>query len=62
MEKQTFSINEFCQRFGISASMFYKLRRQGKAPDILKIGARTLITAEAADEWQRDMEQSEANF
>lgn len=55
-------VNSFCEKFGISQSFFYKLKRQGKAPRIMKVGTRTLITAEAADEWQRDMEQSEANF
>ncbi len=55
-------VSSFCEKFGISQSFFYKLKRQGKAPRTLKVGSRRIITAEAADEWQRDMEQSQANF
>ena len=59
---QTLSVNQFCKKFGISTSMFYKLGRQGKGPKILKIGKRTLITAEAAQAWQEQMEEAQANF
>ena len=49
-------VNTFCKTFGISRSMFYKLQRQNKGPRILKIGKRTLITTEAIEDWQRQME------
>lgn len=51
------SVNTFCDTFGISRSMFYKLRRQNKGPRTMTIGRRRLISAEAAIEWQQQMEQ-----
>lgn len=50
------SIESFCRSNGISRSLFYKLRRQGRAPRVMKIGRRTLISQEAASEWRRAME------
>lgn len=51
------SVDEFCEAYGLSKSMFYKLLRTGKAPRIMKVGRRTLISFEAAEEWQRSVEQ-----
>lgn len=59
---QTLSISTFCEIYGISHSMFYRLQRQNKGPRIMKVGRRTLITAEAAQEWQQQMEQLETTF
>lgn len=59
---KTHDVNSFCESFGISRSMFYKLQRQNKGPRLMKIGRRTLITSEAAAEWQAQMEGTEANF
>lgn len=50
------SVNQFCTANGISRSMFYKLMRQGEAPRIMKVGRRTLVTAEAAAEWRKSLE------
>lgn len=52
------SVESFCKSNGISRSLFYKLRRQGRAPRIMKIGRRTLISEEAASEWRRAMERN----
>lgn len=46
------NILEFCAAFGISEDFFYKLKRQGQAPRLMKVGARTLISMEAAKEWR----------
>lgn len=56
IDNQTQSIKEFCKANGISESFFYKLRKQGRAPRTLSVGRRTLITAEAAEEWRKLME------
>lgn len=53
---QTQSVAEFCKANGISTSFFYKLQRQNKGPRLLKVGRRTLITSEAAENWRKDME------
>lgn len=52
------SVDAFCESNGISRSLFYKLQREGKAPRIMKIGRRTLISSEAAAEWRKLMEVS----
>jgi hypothetical protein len=41
------SIKQFCADHGISRSLFYKLIQQGRGPRITKLGARTLVSAEA---------------
>ena len=50
------SIPEFCEAFGISEDFFYKLKRLGQGPRLMKVGARTLISLEAATEWARERE------
>ena len=52
-----FSIPEFCRRHGISRAHFYNLSRSGDGPALMRVGRRTLISAEAAAEWRRRMEQ-----
>jgi predicted DNA-binding transcriptional regulator AlpA len=54
------SIPEFCAAFGISEDFFYKLKRQGQAPRLMRVGTRTLISMEAADEWRKAREQATA--
>ena len=57
MQKACYTVPEFCQEHGgISRVFFYRLLKQGKAPRIMKVGRRTLITAEAAAEWRKQME------
>lgn len=56
IQKQSFSIKEFCELHAISRSLFYVLREKGEAPRMMKVGRRTLISAEAAAEWRKNME------
>jgi predicted DNA-binding transcriptional regulator AlpA len=51
------SIPEFCVAFGISEDFFYKLKRQGQAPRLMKIGGRTLVSLQAANEWLVERER-----
>ena len=55
-QKQSFSIKEFCELHAISRSFFYVLREKGEGPRLMKVGRRTLISAEAAAEWRKNME------
>jgi predicted DNA-binding transcriptional regulator AlpA len=55
------TVDEFCRDNGLSRPMFYKLRRQGKAPRITKLGKLTRISSEAAAEWRRRMEHETAS-
>jgi hypothetical protein len=41
---------------GISQSYFHALVAKGKGPRLMKIGARTLISVEAAAEWRKQQE------
>ena len=50
------SILEFCDAHGISEGFYYKLKKQCKGPREMKVGARTLISFEAAAEWRRARE------
>ena len=52
-----YSIIEFCQAHRISRGTFYKLLGEGLGPTAVKIGRRTLISGEAAQQWRRRMEQ-----
>jgi predicted DNA-binding transcriptional regulator AlpA len=56
------SVEEFCESHSISRSLFYKLHRDGKAPRIMKIGRRTLISNEAAIEWRKSMEVDASGY
>ena len=55
-----FSVLDFCHTHGISRGMFYKLLGEGRGPKAVKIGRRTLISSEAAEEWRRRMEREAA--
>lgn len=53
------SVSDFCRAHGISRAMFYKLTKEGRGPRTAKVGRRTLISQEAAEEWRREMERTE---
>ena len=50
------SIPQFAEAHGISASMYFKLKKQGLTPREMKVGSRTLITFEAAAQWRTERE------
>jgi predicted DNA-binding transcriptional regulator AlpA len=50
------SIREFCRLHGISEDQFYKMKREGWGPTTMKVGSRTLVSAEAAADWRRERE------
>jgi excisionase family DNA binding protein len=54
------SVSDFCRTHGISRGTFYKLLGEGRGPKAVKIGRRTLISSEAAEEWRRRMEREAA--
>jgi hypothetical protein len=53
-----YTIKEFCAAFRLSVPMFYKLRERGDAPDVMKVGARTLVSIEAVERWRRQRERA----
>ncbi len=56
MQQQAFSVAQFCAAHGFTKVLFYKLLKDGRGPRIMKVGTRTLISAEAAADWRRAME------
>jgi hypothetical protein len=52
-----YSIDEFCRRHGISPQLFYKLKPEGLMPPTFRLGARVLISREAAAAWRRERER-----
>jgi predicted DNA-binding transcriptional regulator AlpA len=51
------SIPEFCNENGISRAFFYKLKSQGKAPKIAKLGSRSVVTPKARQDWITALDQ-----
>lgn len=48
--KQAYDILTFCELFGIGRTLAYREIKEGRLK-IVKVGRRTLITAEAAKQW-----------
>ena len=48
-----YSIATFCKKHAISESFFHKLRGLGRGPATMRIGARVLISREAARAWRK---------
>jgi hypothetical protein len=52
-----YSIGQFCEAHGISVDLYFKQQRQGLGPKTMKVGSRTLISAESAAAWRREREE-----
>jgi len=52
----TYTVESFCEAHHIARSYFYSLLKQGRGPEIYKLGRRTYISGKAAAEWRRRME------
>ncbi len=61
MENEILSVSDFCKVAGISRALFYTLLKEGKAPNIIKVGKRTLISRKAFEKWIADLETATAN-
>jgi hypothetical protein len=48
-----YSLDEFCSVHGISRAFLYLLQERGEAPDIMHVGNRRLVSAEAAAAWRK---------
>ena len=54
------TIAEFCEAHRLSQSMYFKIRGQGLGPREMRVGARVLITFEAAAAWRAEREAKTA--
>ena len=55
-----YSIAAFCAAHHISRSSFYNLLKAKKAPRLMRVGSRVLISREAAADWRRARESEAA--
>jgi len=51
-----YSIREFCEAHRISTAFYYDLRNTGRGPREMIVGARRIISGEAAADWRRERE------
>ena len=56
MPNAAYSVAEFCRAHGVSRAFFYVLRKRGEGPTVMKVGKRTLVSEEAAQDWRRRLE------
>lgn len=56
-DKSALTVDEFARQHSISRGYVYKLIAEGRGPRLMKVGRRTLVSREAAEEWRRQMEQ-----
>ncbi len=54
--KHTYTIPQFCDGHNVSRTHFYALLKEGKGPRLMKVGRRSLISAESAAAWRKRME------
>lgn len=60
MEKQAFTLAEFCQAYNISRGRLHELDRAGLGPKTYRIASRPYVSLAAAKEWQQRMEEGDA--
>jgi len=54
IERQLYSVSEFCRRNTISRDTFYKLLKTGRISAV-KVGGRTLVPAEVERAWHASL-------
>ncbi len=57
-DRLRWSISEFCELYGISEPLYFKLKRNGEGPVVTKAGARTIIQREDGHAWARSCRSS----
>jgi len=56
VEPAWYSVRSFCQAHDISEAMFFQMQAEGWGPDVARVGARILISFEAAARWRAERE------
>jgi hypothetical protein len=55
-DRAAYTIGEFCDAHRVSRSKLYQLWAAGAGPRFMQIGAKRIITVEAAADFRRDLE------
>ena len=58
--RAAYTISEFCSAYRISRSKLYQLWALGIGPRVMRIGAKVLISIEAASDWRQQREAEDA--
>lgn len=56
MDREAFTIDEFCRAHGFSRAHYFNLQQKGEGPRVMRLGSRVLVSREAAAEWRRQRE------
>lgn len=56
--QSAYSIAQFCDAHHISRTHLHNMCKAGKGPRMMKLGRRVLISAEAAADWRRQLEET----
>lgn len=57
-DRLAWSVDEFAKLIGVSPRFIYLAVERGEGPPLVRVGKRTLVRREAAEEWLRSREQS----
>jgi hypothetical protein len=57
-KKAALSIRDFCDAHDLSRTLFDKLVREGRGPELMHVDGIVRISAEAAARWRRQMEKA----
>ena len=56
LSKLAYTVPQFCGGYNLSRTHFYALLKEGKGPRLMKVGRRSLISADSAAAWRKRME------
>ena len=56
VDKETYTVDQFCDAHQISRVTFYRLRWANRGPREMRVGTRVLVSREAAAAWRSAME------
>ena len=52
------TVREFCKEYRLSVALVYLKQKEGRAPKVIKVGAKNLISHEAAEQWSKQNERN----
>jgi predicted DNA-binding transcriptional regulator AlpA len=55
IDPEAYTIPEFCRAHRVGRTTLYRLIAEGLAPEITQLGARRIITREAAARWRESV-------
>lgn len=57
LSKLAYTVPQFCEATCVSKTHLYALIKEDRGPRLMKVGRRTLISAQAAADWCKRMEE-----